>query len=714
MAAGEVVQLVTEALTPILRELNRQSEERLQNLMTEANRQITRLEQEIVQLRERPPQRRDAPVRNMMESKAFTKIDKFRDGHAKWKSIRSQIENLAELTFPGIGRNVLQWARSIGIDELRYNREANTFNFLPPAETTHLVAFTIGSDLAIALTYVLEGEAEAILTNSGDGNGLEAWRRLQQRFDPRSNARDLVDTQRIIKPTPCKTMQEVLPALEKWEDSLRQMNDANRPPEMMMMAIVIGMMPAKLQDYLQDLEERIRTYAQLRAEIIRKVDLAEVRDMKSDRRTSVNTNDMDVSYLSGQSLHNVSNDPYQWNDTSWSWPSASGNQDYWPSQDGAEIDLNAIMKGGKKGGKKGENKGYGKGAWNPWYQNKGKGEFKGKGKPQYGKGSPYPGKGAPQNPGKGANQEFRGYCYGCGAWGHKGANCPSAPKQDANSLMPSNSETEAHPDMGEPEVIQMGSLMTVQERHIDGHFHWDFLNPERIVRWGDVEVDEYEPLYDNIQTCPHNDEDNNREIRFGTIDVPVPTKNRFSILSPIEEKSEYVSTMTLDRMPASRHVDVGNITKQPREYDKSGKFVRLTCTSDSGAGESVLPASWFPEVPSQQSEESNTTYVAANGSALPNQGKKTLEGVNANGARVRMEWQLANVTKPLASIGKLTSKGHRVVFDDAEQGGGYIVHKSTNTKTPIRKRNGTYEFDLWVKVPEAASVSAGFTRQGNP
>ena len=147
-------------------------------------------------------------------------------------------------------------------------------------------------------------------------------------------------------------------------------------------------------------------------------------------------------------------------------------------------------------------------------------------------------------------------------------------------------------------------------------------------------------------------------------------------------------------MPASRHVDVGNITKRPREYDKSGKFVRWTCTSDSGAGESVLPASWFPEVSPQQSEESNTAYVAANGSALPNQGKKTLEGVNANGARVRMEWRLASVTEPLASIGELTSKGHRVVFDDAEQGGGYIVHKSTNAKTPIRKRSGTYEFDL--------------------
>jgi hypothetical protein len=229
--------------------------------MTEANRQINRLEQDLHQLQAQVAQRpvRDVPNRNMMESKAFAKIDKFRDGPAKWKSLRSQIENIAEITFPGSGRAVLQWARSIGNDEVRFNREAKVFNFMPPPEVTHQAAFIIGQDLAIALSFILEGEAEAILANSGDGNGLETWRRLQQRFDPKSNARDLVDAQKIINPAPCKSMRDVLPALEKWEDALRQLNPANRPPEMMMMAIAIGMMPQKLREYLQDLEDKIRS-----------------------------------------------------------------------------------------------------------------------------------------------------------------------------------------------------------------------------------------------------------------------------------------------------------------------------------------------------------------------------------------------------------------------------------------------------------------------
>jgi hypothetical protein len=141
----------------------------------------------------------------------------------------------------------------------------------------------------------------------------------------------------------------------------------------------------------------------------------------------------------------------------------------------------------------------------------------------------------------------------------------------------------------------------------------------------------------------------------------------------------------------------------------------MTCTSDSGAGESVLPDSWFPEIPTQKSTESNTTYASADGNILQNRGKKTLEGYNAEGKKVRMEWQLAKVTKPLMSVGRLTDKGHRVVFDNQVPGGGYIVHKESGTTTPLRKQNGTYEFDIWVKVPEIGKNSAAvFPGQGKP
>ena len=99
----------------------------------------------------------------MMEQKAFTKIDKFKDGSIKWKSLRTQVENLAEITFPGEGRRILQWARSLGSSELIWDDLGDAFNFQPPAPVKHIKSYHVGQDLAITLSYLLEGEAEAIL-----------------------------------------------------------------------------------------------------------------------------------------------------------------------------------------------------------------------------------------------------------------------------------------------------------------------------------------------------------------------------------------------------------------------------------------------------------------------------------------------------------------------------------------------------------------------
>ena len=150
-----------------------------------------------------------------MEYKAFTKIANFKDGPAKWRTFRAQVENLTETAFPGYGRTLLRWARGLGVQNLEFLEGTNEYTINPPAPITHEIAHRISSELAIALSYLLEGEAESILNNSGEGHGIEAWQRLQGRFDPRSNARDLVDTQKIIRPQQCKNLGDVLPALEK-------------------------------------------------------------------------------------------------------------------------------------------------------------------------------------------------------------------------------------------------------------------------------------------------------------------------------------------------------------------------------------------------------------------------------------------------------------------------------------------------------------------
>lgn len=121
---AEVVQLVAEAMRPIINDLTQNSEERVTRLLGDAQREIQRLENDIRQLRDHqamnPGGRGNdaAKMKNMMDQKVFSKIEKYKDGHLKWKSLRTQVENLAELTYPNEGRRVLRWARSVGATDL--------------------------------------------------------------------------------------------------------------------------------------------------------------------------------------------------------------------------------------------------------------------------------------------------------------------------------------------------------------------------------------------------------------------------------------------------------------------------------------------------------------------------------------------------------------------------------------------------------------------
>ena len=126
MTSAEIVQMVAEALRPIVLELSQQSEQRIQRVIQDANNEIRRLEISITQLQENQEAAQEAMrgarrdvTKSLMDHRGFQKIEKFKDGHAKWKTIRMQFENLSEMVYPGVGRALMRWARSIGNDEVR-------------------------------------------------------------------------------------------------------------------------------------------------------------------------------------------------------------------------------------------------------------------------------------------------------------------------------------------------------------------------------------------------------------------------------------------------------------------------------------------------------------------------------------------------------------------------------------------------------------------
>ena len=117
-----------------------------------------------------------------------------------------------------------------------------------------------------------------------------------------------------------------------------------------------------------------------------------------------------------------------------------------------------------------------------------------------------------------------------------------------------------------------------------------------------------------------------------------------------------------------------------------------------------MPAEWAPNYAVQESgREGSTSYVAANGETVPNQGQKVLNLCTKDGDYEQMKFQLAPVNQALCSVSGLCKAGNRVVFED---GWGYIQNKKTKHQTWLEERDG-----LYILEPDIAPTNEpGFGR----
>ena len=80
-----------------------------------------------------------------------------------------------------------------------------------------------------------------------------------------------------------------------------------------------------------------------------------------------------------------------------------------------------------------------------------------------------------------------------------------------------------------------------------------------------------------------------------------------------------------------------------------------------------------------------------------------------------MTWQIAEVKKPLASIGRMCDAGNVAVFTKS---GGYVVPQKVLSKTfaaldkienkslRMEREGGVYNFKLWIPRPPESNMSS--------
>ena len=132
---------------------------------------------------------------------------------------------------------------------------------------------------------------------------------------------------------------------------------------------------------------------------------------------------------------------------------------------------------------------------------------------------------------------------------------------------------------------------------------------------------------------------------------------------------------------------------------KGSKWEKLTMVADSGAVDHVCSKSELGFIPIESTPASRAgmCYRGANGNKIANFGMRRVSGYTENGVKAKMEIQVAEVRRGLASIPKMVEEDNDVVFSKR---GSYIKNIPTGAVTPMRKANGVMEFDLWVEKPE--------------
>ena len=138
-----------------------------------------------------------------------------------------------------------------------------------------------------------------------------------------------------------------------------------------------------------------------------------------------------------------------------------------------------------------------------------------------------------------------------------------------------------------------------------------------------------------------------------------------------------------------------------------GDWEELEMAIDSGASESVMNEDMLPSVPVRDGEAKRrgVQYEVADGTLIPNKGEKTFVGVAENGLVRGMKMQVCDVNKALLSVRRMTETGNKVVL---EAGGGYIESK-TGERVKLHMKDGLYMMKMWVKKTEKSPAS-GFQR----
>ena len=229
----------------------------------------------------------------------------------------------------------------------------------------------------------LRGEAFNIASSVRDGCGLEAWRLVMKRYEPRTPGTKRALLKSLFNMKAARKVEEIEKNLLRVEDIYSRYESMTKEKlqEDIKTVIMTELCTPELKEYLEFNNKDV-SYKDTREAI-----MAYVERKRRDPLTAMEVGNHEEGH--------------EW---------FGGTENDYPYQD-LEYCHNEINYNGYTGKGKGVN-------WAP--KGKGKGPYKGNGK-----GVVYPkGGGKDKGKGKGKKGAFQGECHWCGQWGHPASRCP--------------------------------------------------------------------------------------------------------------------------------------------------------------------------------------------------------------------------------------------------------------------------------------------------
>ena len=145
-----------------------------------------------------------------------------------------------------------------------------------------------------------------------------------------------------------------------------------------------------------------------------------------------------------------------------------------------------------------------------------------------------------------------------------------------------------------------------------------------------------------------------------------------------------------------------------------GEWEEINAVMDSGAADSVAPGTIAENVVVTEStgSKSGQKYMTADGTKISNQGQKSFTTITEDGRAVGVTYQIADISRPLNSVGRICDKGNAVVF---MKDGGYVMNLWSGERTRFSREEGVYILKTWVPrstLPSPGASAPGFPRQG--